>query len=229
MLYKNQIPFLTQYLPFWNDLTQSQKDLLIQSSTTGHFQKGQPLLCGQYDCVGLLLVTSGNVRTYISSVEGREITLFRLEPSDICVLSASCVLEAVEFNISIEALTDCDIIQISSSAFAQLMSENIHVELFSYKASTSRFSTIMWVMQSILFTSFDKRLASFLLEESQKTGNTDLRMTQEEIAKYLGSAREVVSRMLNYFSKEGYVVLSRGHIKIADRKALSAIASLLNK
>ena len=92
-------------------------------------------------------------------------------------------------------------------------------------AVNNRFSEVMWVMQQILFMSFDRRLAIFLLDESSKLGSDTIKLTHEQIAKYMGSAREVVSRMLKYFISEGIVSSSRQDgIKILDKKRLRAIA-----
>ena len=142
---------------------------------------------------------------------------------DVCILSAACVLDCIDFDVLVEAQTKCQIIQISPAVFLQLFSQNIHVELFSYKLATERFSDVMWAMQQILFISFDKRLATFLLDESNRNNSLDIKMTHEQIAQNLNSAREVVSRMLNYFAKEGYVSLSRGQIHIINKQSLSSL------
>lgn len=218
-----EIKLLSKSLPFWDNLTQSQKDFLITNARSVHFNKGQSIHYGENECIGVLIVKKGSIRIYISSDEGREVTLYRLEDNDICILSASCVLETIDFDVSVDAETDCEIIQISSQAFSHLTSENVYAELFSYKLATDRFSDVLWAMQQILFSSFDKRLATFLLDESQKQNSLDIQMTHEQIAKYLGSAREVVSRMLKYFSNEGYVTLSRGGVHINDKKALRTL------
>ena len=78
----------------------------------------------------------------------------------------------------------------------------------------------MWVMQQILFMSMDKRLAVFLLDETAKNGTDTVKLTHEQIAKYMGSAREVVSRMLKYFAAEGLVSVSRGGIRLIDKSRL---------
>ena len=100
-----------------------------------------------------------------------------------------------------------------------MMENNIYVENFSNKMKAIRFSDVMWTMQQILFFSFDKRLAIFLYEELIKSGPI-IRYSHMEIAKYLGSAREVVSRMLKYFEKDGIVKVSRKEIEIIDKKKL---------
>lgn len=78
----------------------------------------------------------------------------------------------------------------------------------------------MWVMQQILFMSMDRRLAIFLSDESARTGSETISLTHGQIARYMGSAREVVSRVLKYFAGEGIVEVSRGGIKIIDKKRL---------
>lgn len=223
MLNQSDQKLLQKRLPFWDRLSQDETALLYSGARSVHFSKGQSLYRGEMECAGVLLMKSGSIRVYITSEEGREITLYRLEAGDICILSASCVLESIDFDVSIDAESDCDILQVSSSAFSRISSENVYVELFSYKLATERFSDVMWAMQQILFTSFDKRLARFLIEESDRSDSLDISMTHEQIAKYLGSAREVVSKMLKYFSLEGYVSLSRGGIHILDKSALSKL------
>lgn len=154
------------------------------------------------------------------SDEGKEITLFRIEKGEVCILSSSCVLNTISFDVHLCAETNCEIIHISAQAFQKIVSSNIYAECFTYKLATERFSLVMWTMEQVLFTSFDKRLAGFLLDESIATKSDVISHTHEEIAHYLGSAREVVSRMLKYFAKEGYVELKRGTVIIKDKQNL---------
>lgn len=218
-----QKELLAAYLPFWKDLTDLQQKDVISNTQIVHYKKGQTLPFKEQECIGIMAILHGRIRVYISSLEGREITLYRMEDKDVCVLSASCVLQSIDFDIHIDAEEDCEILLLSSVTFAKLMEENIHVELFSYKMVSERFSDVMWAMQQILFMSFDKRLASFLLEEVTCNKTNELVITHEQIARYLGSAREVVSRMLKYFEKEGYLILSRGTITILDKSGLQSL------
>lgn len=220
MITQNDIEIVSKTLTFWDKLSTTQKDLIINNSNTFHYTKGSTLHGGENDCIGVLIIKNGTIRTYILSEEGREVTLYRLDKGDICILSASCILQSITFDVHIDAETDCEIIQINSNVFSKLTSENIYAENFSYHLTTERFSDVMWAMQQILFTSFDKRLAAFLIDESTKTNSDVIKMTHEQIAKYMGSAREVVSRMLKYFVTEGCVSLSRGGIQITDKKKL---------
>lgn len=214
---------LKQTLPFWQHLNQNEKNILINNASIIEYQSGQLIHHGKNDCVGILIIVSGKLRTYMISNEGKEITLFYLQPHDVCVLSAACILDSIDFEVLVEAKTTCQIIQISSAAFLQLSKQNVYVELFSYKLATERFSDVMWAMQQLLFMSFDQRLAAYLIEASDRTNSLDIKITHEQIAQDLNSAREVVSRMLKHFAKEGYVHLSRGKIHLINKQALASL------
>ncbi|NLK39969.1 MAG: Crp/Fnr family transcriptional regulator [Clostridiales bacterium] len=216
---------LEKYFTFWDHLSADEKNLLLSNAALKQYGKGQSLHNGNDDCIGVFLVNRGTLRTYILSEEGREITLYRLYEGEMCVLSASCVLSSINFDVHIDAETDCEILLISSSAFAEVSRKNIYVECFTYKQAADRFTDVMLVMQQILFMSFDRRLAIFLWEElsTNEPGNNTISLTHEQVAKYMGSAREVVTRMLNYFASEGIVELSRGGIKIMDRQKLRSL------
>lgn len=214
---------LKQTLPFWQHLNQNEKNILINNASIIEYQSGQLIHHGKNDCVGILIIVSGKLRTYMISNEGKEITLFYLQPHNVCVLSAACILDSIDFEVLVEAKTTCQIIQISSAAFLQLSKQNVYVELFSYKLATERFSDVMWAMQQLLFMSFDQRLAAYLIEASDRTNSLDIKITHEQIAQDLNSAREVVSRMLKHFAKEGYVHLSRGKIHLINKQALASL------
>lgn len=214
---------LKQTLPFWQHLNQNEKNILINNASIIEYQSGQLIHHGKNDCVGILIIVSGKLRTYMISNEGKEITLFYLQPHNVCVLSAACILDSIDFEVLVEAKTTCQIIQISSAAFLQLSKQNIYIELFSYKLATERFSDVMWAMQQLLFMSFDQRLAAYLIEASDRTNSLDIKITHEQIAQDLNSAREVVSRMLKHFAKEGYVHLSRGKIHLINKQALASL------
>lgn len=223
MITIEQLDYVKTVLTFWNELTPPQKAILKQNMIAVNYNKGEIIHRGESDCIGVLIVKSGSLRTYMLSEEGKEVTLFRPRQGDVCVLSASCILRNITFDVHIEADEDSEIIIINSNDFQKVCDENIYAENFSYKVTTDRFSDVMWAMEQILFMSFDKRLAIFLLDESAKNGSDFISLTHEQIAKYTGSAREVVSRMLKYFANEGYVEVSRKGVKLLDKKKLRAL------
>ena len=224
MLNQEDLSTLRENLAFWEQLSPAQRELLTASTKRAHFSKGQALHCGENDCIGVLLVKSGSIRAYITSDEGREVTLYRLESGDICILSASGVMDSVNFDLYIDAEEDTEAYCISAGVFRSLMQQNVEVRCFAYQMTAERFSDTMWTMQQILFMSADRRLAIFLADELAKTGGDDVRLTQDQMAKYMGSAREVVSRLLKDFAGEGIVKLYRGGVTVTDKDRLTKIA-----
>lgn len=214
----------SKHFSFWDHLSPDEKRQLCENAASISYKKGMNVHSGSNDCIGIILVKSGHLRTYMLSEEGKEITLYRLFDGDVCILSASCILDAITFDVFIDAEADSEILLINASIFHQMAESNIYMRCFGYQMATTRFSDVMWAMQQILFMSFDRRLAIFLLDELSKTGGNELKLTHEQIAKYMGSAREVVSRMLKYFADEGIVELSRGGIKVLDKKPLRDLA-----
>jgi len=208
---------------FWDALSDDDKAAFIRSSQKIRFPKGTTIHDGS-ECTGIVFVRSGCLRTYILSEEGKEVTLYRLYAGDMCVLSASCVLEAITFDVIMDAEEACECIVVGGCAYANVSERIPEAKIFALEAAAARFSDVMWVMQQILFMSFDKRLAIFLLDESSKNGSDNIKMTHEQIAKYMGSAREVVSRMLKYFVSEGLVTASRSDgIHIIDKRRLRGL------
>ena len=211
------------FFPVWDKLTAQQKDKLREVSHPLNVQAGTVVHNGSMDCLGLLLIRSGQLRVYTLSSEGREITLYRLFERDICLFSASCVMPSVQFEVIIEAEKDCDLWVIPSCLFKNFMEESAAVANYASQLISSRFSEVMWLMEQIMWRSFDKRLASFLLEESALEDTTCLKLTHEKIANHMGTAREVVTRMLRYFQNEGLVTLTRGTVELTDIKGLRAL------
>lgn len=216
---KEKMEFLSQFDDFWGHLSDEEKSFVCQNTDVISYHPGQNIHSADTRCVGVLFVKSGCLRVYIMSEEGKEVTLYRVMPGEICILSASCVLSEITFDAYVDSEALSEVVVLNAFAFSKMIKNNIYVENFSNKMKAMRFSDVMWTMQQILFFSFDKRLAIFLYEESIKNGPI-IRYSHMEIAKYLGSAREVVSRMLKYFENEGIVKISRKEIEIIDKKKL---------
>lgn len=212
-----------QKLPYFDHLSESQKNKIADSWSKKSYKKGEVIHGGAKECLGQILILSGSVRNYILSEEGREITLFVLHPDDTCVLSASCVINQITFETQMIAETDTEMMILNSGVVSSLAEENIYVKCYMYELLAKRFSTVMWVMQEILFKGFDRRLATFLINEYERTGNPKIKMTHEQIAQYTNSAREVVARKLKRFSYDGYVEHARGVITLKDIDGLKDI------
>ena len=204
------------YFPIWNKLTAPQQERIISSLMERRVSKGTVIHNGSMDCTGLLLVKTGQLRAYILSDEGREITIYRLFDRDMCLFSASCMMRSIQFEVTIETEKDTELWIIPAEIYQNIMKESAPVSNYTNELMATRFSDVMWLMEQVMWKSLDKRVAAFLLEEMSIEGTDRLKITHEIIANHLGSHREVITRMLRYFQNEGMVKLSRGMIEIID-------------
>ena len=213
----------SEYFPIWNKLTPAQQERLASVTDLQRIPKGTIVHDGSPECKGMVVVKSGQLRAYLLSDEGREITITRFFEMDICLFSASCVMPNMMFDVFIEAEKDTQIWVIPACLYQNLMDESLPLSTYSRDLITNHFSEVMWLMEQIMWRSFDKRLASFLVEEARIEETDSLKITHEKIAAHMGTAREVVTRMLRYFQSEGMVKLTRGTVVLTDKKALDRL------
>lgn len=211
---------IKKLLPFWPELKETEKTLVENAMQIEKFSKGMLIHRTENSCKGLMTVLSGKLRAYILSDEGREVTLFRVQQDEICVLSASCLMDAITFDVFIEATENTEVMIIPTAVIHQIMTQNPYVELYLYKAATEKFSDVIWTMQQILFLKIDQRVARFLWDEMLHKNSMTLYITQDEIARYIGSAREVITKVMKYLSQENVVELKRGIVKIINKDKL---------
>ncbi len=211
---------LRDFFPVWNRLTSAQQAILTENLLRRTVQKNTLLHNGSMNCTGLLLVEHGQLRAYILSEDGREITLYRLLDGDICLFSASCMMRSIQFEVMIEAEKDTELWSIPADIYKNVMDQSAPLANFTNEVMAGRFSDVMWLLEQILWKRFDQRLAGFLLEESVLEGTDILKITHESIGSHLGNPREVVTRMLRYFQNEGLVKLARGTVEITNRAAM---------
>ena len=214
---------LSQYFPVYDKLTPREQELLAQTAVKRKVPAGTLLHNGSELCMGLLVICSGQLRAYINSEEGREVTVYRLFEMDTCLFSASCVMNSIQFDITISAEKETEFWIIPPHIYKHLVENSAVMANYVNDLMATRFTDVMWLMEQIMWKSFDKRLAAFLLEECTLEDTVNLRITHEIIASHLGTAREVVTRMLKYFQTEGMVKLARGGIEILDEKRLEAL------
>lgn len=212
------------YLPVWDKLEKSQQERLTNAAVMRKFKKGEILHNGSADCTGLFLVLSGQLRGFAVSEDGREITLYRLFERDICLFSASCIMNSIQFDITIAAEKEGEALLIPPDVYKSMMEVSAPLANYTNEVMASRFSDVMWLVEQVMWKSFDSRLADFLLNEAAIENSDTLKITHEAIGNHLGSPREVVTRMLKYFVGEGLVALSRGTVEILNKKGLEKIA-----
>lgn len=214
---------MVNVLPFYQYLTENEVGMLSADLRVASFEKGELIHRHDSNCLGLIQILSGRASVSIQSDEGREVVLYRLEKNDVCVLSAACVLRQITFDIHIEAETATRALIVPAHILATVMRENPRVEACVYKYATERTSDMMWMLQQVLFSSVDKRLAEFLWEETARRKTDTLTVTHEQLAKYTGSAREVVTRTLKKFAQNGAVTLGRGTVTVTNKEYLKKI------
>ena len=210
----------SENFPVWKQLTPEQQSLLSSTVIERQAEKGTLIHDGSVDCAGLILVKSGQLRAYILSDEGREITLYRLFEGDMCLLSAPCMIRSIQFDVTVETEKDTEVWIIPPNVYQEVMEQSAPLACYTLELMATRFSEVMWLMEQVMWKSLDKRIAAFLLEESAIEDSDTLKLTHETIANHLGSPREVITRMLRYFQSEGIVRLSRGAVTITDAAAL---------
>ena len=209
--------------PFFNKLNDTERDYFTRGTRLREFSAGDLIHQPDIKCEGIIYMLSGTLRVYMLSDDGREITLFRQGPGEHCVLSASCVIDAISFEVFIESETDTTMYITDAPVVRKVSNSNPYLNIFTQELALEDFSEIMWTLQQVLFFSVDRRIAGFLLKESESTGGNIVKATHEQIASSIGSAREVVSRMLKRFEEDGYIKLSRGSVEILDRESLEDI------
>ena len=210
-------------LSFYSSLTEDQRQFVDSSLQSHSFAKGQVVHRHGDACVGVILIQSGSLRFSVISEEGREITLFRADAGEQCILSAACVLQGVDLESHVTAETASQVLILPASVLAKLVSENKDVERLVFRQATAQYSKALRTMERIVFFSLEKRLALFLKEETVRQGSAAFRATHEQIARCIGSSREVVTRMLNQFAGRGIVSLDRGTVTVTDLESLKDV------
>ena len=211
--------------PIWKKLTPSQQNTIDKSLIRRSVKKGETIHSGGMDCTGLIVIKSGQFRAYILSDEGREVTIYRLFDLDICLLSASCMIRSIQFDITIEAEKDTKFWIIPAEIYKQIMETSAPAANYTNEIMAARFSEVMWLVEQVMWKSMDKRVAAFLLEEAAIEKTDRLSITHETIANHLGTHREVVTRILRYLQSEGMVRLTRGAVELTDRAKLETLGS----
>lgn len=214
---------LSNYFPIWNKMEEKHRQKLLNAAVQREAKGGEVIHNGMADCVGILLIQTGQLRAYILSDEGKEVTIYRLFERDICVLSAWCIMNSIQFDINIQIEKDSKMWVIPPALFKEVMEESAPLANYMSEIMGTRLSEAMWLIEQIMWKSMDKRLAEFLLEETNIEGTNVLKITHEKIANHMGTAREVVTRMLKYFQNEGMVALERGSVEIINEDKLNDI------
>ncbi len=218
----NALTYL-QKLPFCEHLTDAERERIRSNSYIREFAKDSILHDHNSDCLGMVVLISGRLRVTMQSEDAKEVTIYLMDPGDVDILSASCVINQLTFDTVMTADEDSQVLVIPASVMSKLKEDNIYVSNYVYELSTMRFSDAMWTLQQILFLKIDQRIANVLLDEYARTDQLKITLTQEKVARNIGSTREVVARVIKQMEREHLVKLGRGCIEILDTDALEAL------
>lgn len=197
-------------------LSLSDQQKLIDGSNVLKMKKGEQMHDVTSSCNGIMLIRSGQLRAYMLSEDGKEITLYRLLPKDVCVLTSSCLFNNMDIEMNIEIEKDTEFIITSPKVLESLRKENSVVDRFILDIVSQRFSEVMWVMEKVVFSPMLNRVSECLADHYALSESPMLAITHSDLANDLGSAREVVTRLLDYLQGEGVIRQFRGKIEITD-------------
>lgn len=204
-------------------LSKKDAQAICSSSHIAHYKKGTLLNQFSEDISSPFIISNGCLDIFTMSEEGKEFFLSSIEKNKLCMLFDKQFKTIMNFDIHMLAKTDTDVFIINEDIFNKLISDKAEIEAFAYKSFSESLAGIIYTSQQMLLQSVEKRIASFLLSESDKNGINTVFATHEQIAKYTGSAREVVTRTLSRFSICSIVSLQRGKIVINNKEQLKHI------
>ncbi|PWJ51486.1 Crp/Fnr family transcriptional regulator [Faecalicatena contorta] len=214
---------LKQTLPFWEDLTRNEQNTLAQGVVKSSYEKGNVLHYGGRECAGVQIIKSGQARVFVTSPGGGEITLFRLLEGDVSILSAACMMKGLDIELDMEIEEDSIIYTIPKVLYKDISDQNTKVKDYTLEMISEKFSDIMWLFNQYVFSNVASRLADTILEHRALAGSDILAITHDVLARDIGTAREVVTRLLKQFQIDGHVKLTRGRIEVLDAANLGKV------
>jgi CRP/FNR family transcriptional regulator len=218
---KERLSAIQKSLPFWGELSDAEKEILIVQSTVQEYKPGAIIShCVDADSTGVNIIRRGMARVFISSVDGKQITLQRVTGEQPVAIGISCVLEHITFDVSVEAETQCEVLLIPRSVCKNLFKTNTAAKDSVIESIASAFSKTVSILESVVFTSVRSRLANALIERSLLFGTPVVKSTHASIAADIAITREVVTRILHEFQNDGLVTLQQREIQIANKQAL---------
>jgi CRP/FNR family transcriptional regulator, anaerobic regulatory protein len=201
-------------------LERDARALLAEGGQLARLKAGQAVFSPGASCRNYLVVRAGSVRVSTMTENGREVVLYRVGPGEACVLTTSCLLAGKDYDAFGVAETDVEALAVPKPVFEELLATSTAFRGFVFGQFGARFREVVAVVQEVAERQVDRRLARFLADRG---ADGPVLMTHQAIATELGTAREVVSRLLKDFSLRGLVTLERGRIEVTDRQALARL------
>ncbi len=211
---------ITDHFPELSKLSPENQKILDQGIQVMSAPEGTIMFSEGCDCKGYVMLLEGSVRVHKTSEDGREITLYRVEAGESCIMTTTCLVSNDPYGAEGIAETDITLAIVPPMIFNLLLGKSDKFRNFVFEVYAKRMSMLMMLVEEVVFKKLDKRLAQLLLD--RKGGKFDV--THQEIATELGSVREVVSRQLKVFERQGLIRLGRGMIEVIERDGLQVAA-----
>lgn len=219
--------FLSETLPFWKKLTPSQQMTLADSAVSKKFRKDEIIFNPLKQFAGLKIVRSGQMKIYLSSGNGDEIMLYRLKKGDICVLSVMSLLKKFHFAVTARAEQESEIVTLPEAVYMEVSRANRAMDDYNHEVLIERMSEALSIMSNAAWGTTEQRLAELLLNYDRDSAGNEIRVTHEILADDIGTAREVVSRILKQFQEQGLIETGRGRLRVTDRNGLKAVTEVI--
>jgi CRP/FNR family transcriptional regulator len=211
---------LATAVPEFLDADEAVLDQLLESAQIVKLDHDRFVFHAGDLCRAFLILLDGEVRVQLTSESGREVTLYRIAPGGSCILTTSCLLSDDHYPAEAIAESDVEALAIPVTSFQAALESSQWFRRFVFDGFSSRLTSVIRKVEQIAFTAIDVRLAGVLLELDKKGID---KITHQDIAVELGTAREVVSRHLKRFESEGWVRLGRGQVSLVDRQRIEAL------
>lgn len=215
-----QSRLLRQY-PTLRELPAAELENLLAAATVMRPPAGAVVFDENQPCRGFPLLLSGNIRVIKAAPNGRELQLYRVRPGESCILTSGCLLGHTRYQARGVAEAELEIILLPASSFYALLGKHESFRNYVFNLFSERLTDLMQLVSAVAFQKLDQRLAKLLVGRP-----SPIHTTHQALADELGSAREIVSRLLKGFADHGWVELGREHIGITDAAALKKFAEL---
>ncbi|MBN2852546.1 MAG: Crp/Fnr family transcriptional regulator [Clostridia bacterium] len=203
---------IVSIFPFMEEVKKEYIDELLQASKIVDFEKNQEMIKDGNKCLAIPFILKGRIRVFKISPEGKEITLYKVNSGQMCVLAAICTLGDANYDVIVQFEEKSQVLLVPRNIFIYLNDNSKAWRQYVNSNTSSLLLSTMQKVGSVAFDDIEERLYQYLRERS--ADSSDIKTTHEKIAMELGSAREVISRKLKQFENEGLLTLSRGHIKV---------------
>lgn len=219
-----ELTFLRSALPFWDCLSEEDREMLVRNIQILTVSAGELVYNAGDKCLGVLFLREGRLRVYLAGADGREITLYFIGLNDMTMLASSCILNTPALPVTVEAEEDAQLYVIPPQVYTHLLTSCPDAERYLTQALNHSFRLTLKAVESVVFLTLEQRMALLLLQQRSFEQSPRLHLTQEKLSRQLGTAREVVSRQLRRFADSGCLRTFRGGIELLDEEALAALA-----